>query len=147
MGTTATIESGIKAAIIAELGAGFTELAHSLDPTKNKFLGGTQAYGVVPGVIVQRAGVNGFVTVDQRFQIVLTESFAPPKTGDASMLAAARTLHGRLETVYTRLVRTKAGVPASVINVFDLDAEVPEYFDSNVAVLRATITIKFRTAL
>ncbi len=148
MGTTAsTIETGIKAQIVTELGASYVELPFTHDVSKNKFRGGTTGYAVIPGRIDETDGVNGYVTVDQEFGIILTESYVSAQTNDLSQRVAARTLIGRLEDVYERLIRQKAGAAAQVMRVSGLSAAPVEFIDANVAVLRATISIKYRTAL
>jgi hypothetical protein len=48
--------------------------------------------------------------------------------------------------VYVRIVAEKAGVPSRVMSAERLAIQPPEFLDSNVAVLRASFDIKYRTA-
>ncbi len=145
MGTAETIKTGIVALITSNL-PDHTALAFGIDIQKNKLLGGTKGYAVTPAEVSQLDGVTGYVTVGQLFELVLTDSFAPAKLSDADQQTAAATLFGRMETLYKEIKKNKAGVPA-VINVSGLAIARPEFLDSNVAVLRASMTIQYRTAL
>lgn len=145
MGTAQTIKAGIASLIASNLGD-HTELIYGLDIQKNKLLGGTKAYAITPAEVDQLSGVTGYVTVNQLFEVVLTDSFAPAKLSDADQQSAAVTLFGRMETLYKEIKKNKAGVP-TVMNVSSLSIARPEFLDSNVAVLRATMTIQYRTAL
>ena len=146
MSAVSDIVTGIKAIVASELGGGFSELPFVLDVAKNRFAGGTKGYGVWTGQVVQASGVNGYVTVDQSFELVLTDTYGSTQTGDAAQRTAGIALHGRLEDIYVRISAEKAGVPSQVMNVTRLIATPVQFIDSNVAVLRATFDIKYRTA-
>ncbi len=143
----ADILTGIKAAVVTELGAGYRELPFSLDVAKNKFAGGTNGYACWAERIDQADGVNGYVTVDQEFALTLTETFGPAQVGDGNQRTIGEALFNRMEAVYARVARTKAGVPSRVMIVNRLVVTPILFLDSNVAVLRATFAIKYRTAV
>lgn len=143
--TVGDMLTGIKGIIANQLGATFKELPFSLDVTKNRLLGGTRGYAAWAGLMNESPGVTGFVTVDQTFEMTLTDSYGSSQTGDAAQRAVGIQLYDRLEAIYVRLVSEKAGSPARVMNVSRLIVEPIQFIDSNVASLRATFDIKYRT--
>ncbi len=147
MGTTSDILTAAKALTVTVLGAEYKELPFSFDIAKNKFAGGSKGYAVLPGQIDQAEGVTRYLTADQDFEVTLTETFASSQVGDSSQRDTAATLFTRMEGLYTRMVSDKAGLPATVLLVSRLRVLAPQFLDSNVAVLRATFSIKYRTAL
>lgn len=147
MGTATDVTAGIAGLVTSTLGADYTELAYASDVAKNRFLGTTKGYAVLAGDLDEVDGVTRYVTVDQKFETVLTETYGQSQVGDQAQRTAATTLYGRMETLYRAIVANKAGVPGSVIRVGSLNVSQPEFLDSNVAVIRATMIIKYRTAL
>lgn len=147
MGTATDVAAGISALVVSTLGATYTELAYGVDVARNRFNGGTLGYAVLAGELDQTDGVTRYVTVDQQFEVVLTETYGQSQVGDQAQRTAAHTLYGRIETLYKQIVANKAGVPALVMHVGTLSVSKPEFLDSNVAVVRATMIIKYRTAL
>lgn len=145
--TVAAILAGIKAAAVAELGATYRELPFTLDVAKNRFAAGTRGYAAWADRIDQAEGVTQSVTVDQEFVLTLTETFGPAQLGDANQRTAGESLYARLHAVFNRIVRTKAGVPGTVLIVQRLTVLPLEFLDSNVAVCRASFSIKYRNAL
>jgi hypothetical protein len=143
----ADILVGIKAIIVSELGAEYKELPFTLDVAKNRFAGGTKGYAAWMGLgPTQTAGNNGFITVDHTFEVTLTDTYGSSQTGDAAQRVQALALFNRMEAVYVRIVAEKAGVPSRVMSAERLAIQPPEFLDSNVAVLRASFDIKYRTA-
>lgn len=146
MGTVSDIKTGIASLVVSGLGADYTELQYGIDVAKNRFQGCTKGYAINPGKVDQTEGVTRHITVGQEFEIVLTETFGQSQTGDQLQRSTASTLYDRLETLYRAIVREKAAT-TGVIQVGTLAVDTPEFLDSNVAVLRATVVIKYRTAL
>jgi hypothetical protein len=148
MGITAdSLRTGITTCIQTALGEDYVQLAYTIDVRKNKFKAGTKAYAILPGALKQVGGVTSFATFDQEYEVWLGETYFPARQDEGDARSAADTLFGRLEDVFRQLVVDKAGVSAIVMSVFELAAEPVEYFDSNLALLRARFTIKYRIAL
>ncbi len=143
--TVADILTGIKAIVVAELGAEYRELPFSLDVAKNKFQAGTKAYAAWAGPIVQAEGVNSYVTVDQAFNLTLTESYGSSQVSDAQQRVAGQSLYERFEQIYVKVSAQKAGVPSRVMIVQRLSVPSLSFLDGT-AILSASFELKYRTA-
>ncbi len=143
--TTSDILTAAKALVVTTISA--TELPFAVDISKNRFAGCANGFSLMPGQIEQAESVTRYITADQDFDLALTETFATTQVGDGAQRAAATTLFTRMEAVYTQMMANKAGAPTTVLLVSRLRVRAPEFLDSNVAVLRATFSIKYRTAL
>lgn len=144
----ATLVSSIKSRMATVLGSEYREISYANEVEKNTFRGGDQRYGVLPGSFEQIAGVTRAATYDQTFELILTKGYGRSNVSDSAQQQAATDLFEQLHAINADLVNTKAGSPANVMNVFNLNAESPEYLtDEKIVVLRASIVITYRVTL
>ena len=144
------IKATIKTRIATVLGSPWSELPHAIDITKNSFKGNAKGYGVIAGGILQEEtfGVLGSYSVNQTFTIKLTDSFSTKPADDSARQTVMDDLMDKSLDIYKDLINTRAGSPASVIHVTDLDVgEVEELVGSNVMSLTMTFIVKYRKGL
>lgn len=145
-----TIKAALKTRTAAVLGSGWSELPHAIDITKNNFKANAQGYGVVAGSLVQEEafGVLRSYSVSQTFTIKLTDSFNTKPADDSDRQATMDSLMDNALDIFKDLVNTRAGSPALVIHVIDLEVDEPEILEgANVAALTLNFTIRYRKGL
>jgi len=148
MGNIATIVTGIKTRVAAELGSTYSELAHTIDVSKNNFKGSSKRYGVISQAHEQTDGTFGRVTLAHTFKIVLTDYYASPSTSDSAKLTSGITLQEKMGDIYVDLVNNQCGAPSLVILTDGLEVEEPEYLeDTNVVVVVGTVRATYRKTL
>jgi hypothetical protein len=97
---------------------------------------------------LQNPGVNRYTTFTQSFEVVLTKGYIQSTIDDTEQVEKSYDLRAIMLDIYTDLVNTKAGVPASVMNIFNLEFTEPEYLEEDkVVVTRYTMDITFRLTL
>lgn len=121
-----------------------SQLKHVWDITANKTLGLSNHWGIRPLSRTQVSGVTKFVTVDQGFEIILSQDFVTTSRGDASVIDKIAELHQDIDTFYSDLQETKAG-NTDIINVSDLTVEEAEVDNnSSNVIVRGQFTIRYR---
>lgn len=142
------ITTAIKTEIASELGASFSELGYVIDLTKNSFRQNENAYGVLPGEVSQVSGVNRFATYEQEFTIKIMKAYGDSSVSDQPQRAKALELFELMHRLNSRLVKNKAGSPANVMNVSDLNISEPQYLTNSKAVyVEASLTLTYRVSL
>lgn len=149
MGTATDLRDSVQARMATVLGPDFSELANVTEPEKNVFKGANKRYGVVANEISEVLGVTKHLTVDQEFELTLTNGFfSNVKAGDLDKRNKTLELQDLMFEVYKDLKTTKAGRPDLVMHVLDLSISDPEFLEENhVVVITATLTIKYRSLL
>lgn len=134
--------------ISTELGSDYKQLAYVEVVEKNSFRTSNNRYGVRALDAVQIPGVNKFATFDQTYEVVLTKGYVQSNIDDSEQVESSFDLRELMHDIYVRLVKGKAGIPASVINVNNLVISEPEYLeDDKVTIIRANMTITYRNTL
>lgn len=145
---TRDITTAIKAEISAELGASYRELAYVENVAKNTFRSGNNRYGVRALGAIQIPGVTKTVTITQDFEIVLTKGFVESNLDDDPQVAMSYDNRENLLDIYKRLVNNRAGLPGTVLNIFDMTISEPEFLeDDKIAIQRANMSITYRFSL
>lgn len=142
-----TLISTIKTRVAQVLGATYSEIAYALDLSKNSFKGNFKRYGVLAKGSSETSSVNRYVTIDQTFELILTDSFMNTAMSDSLEQAKGPSLHDLAFDIYRDLVNSKAGSPSFVLLVNNLSISEPETMDGNVVVVKATFNIKYRNAI
>lgn len=142
------ILTGIKSTTASVLGSGYSELPYGLDVAKNNFNNNHNRYSVVPGASTETASVTKFVTMSQNFEIVLSKAYIDDGISDSDKQQAAIDAQDLVFDIYKSLVNTKAGVPSRVINITDLNINLPEFIDDQkVVIVRASFNVLNRFTL
>lgn len=143
-----TIIASTKVRIAAVLGASYSELAYSNDITKNSFKGNFKRYGLLSKEAVEISSVTRYVTLEQTFELILTDSYINQAMSDAQEIAKGPVLQDLAFDIYRDLINTKAGSASIVVSVNDSEYLAPETLvEDNVVVVRARFKIKFRNAI
>lgn len=143
----ATLISSIKTRIAAVLGSNYTELAYTNDLAKNSFTGNFKKYGLVVGSSEEISSVTRYVTLNQTFELILTDSFINTSMTDSNELAKGPVLQDLAFDIYRDLISTKAGSPSTVIMVSDFAVSSPETIQDKTVVIKATIKVKYRVQI
>lgn len=126
----------------------FKKLAYQEDIPKNNFRNTPKRYGVRVLESSQIAGVTKHATFDHTFELVLTDQYFETNIDDNKKVEAYLNLRGAAYEVYKDLVKSKAGLPSQVINVYGLVLNAPEFItESKVVVQRAQMTVTARLSL
>jgi len=142
------IKDAMELRIVAVLPSTFSELKYKLKVEDNHFEENSKKFGVRPLEANSVPGVTQSITLDQEFEIILTDNYINLDISDEEQRIKTFNLYDRLDTIYTDLINTKAGIPLIVLNIPSLTISQPEYLeDDNVVALRAQILIKYRRSL
>ena len=126
----------------------YAPLRYYFDLSKNDYTGNNNRYAVVPKAIESQAGVIRSVTVNQDFQIVLTNGYRNNPKSDTDLQAVVKELYDKMDDVLNDLFLTKLGVPSIVLLVTLSGIEEPEILEDNkVIALRMNLTIRYRRDL
>jgi len=141
------INDALESVIAAELGSDYKELAWKLLLDKNNFRGSTKRYGVRPLGGVSVGGVLKSYTIDQPFEVILTHDFVN-QGGDTDQQEKSFLLFDKMDSILKKIIQTKAGIPAVVVNIEGFTLRDPEFFElEHVAVQRMPVTVKYRGSL
>jgi len=148
MSEVSDIATNLKALMATELGVEYSELPHATVIEKNSFKNGSKKYGVLPKSLDEVAGTTCNITVDQNFDLILTDSYGGKSLNDADKQAKTIALQELAFSLYKEVTSTKAGTPSIVIKTGDLTVADPEYLEEDhIVVITATVTIKYRKQL
>ena len=141
------INDSITSLIATELGATYSELEYVLDVSQNAFDLTNKKYGVRPLFANSVEGVTKVYTLDQDFEIILTDEFVNSGVDDTAQREVAFSLYDKMSEIFKAIYLTKAGVPSIVLIVNSITMSEPEYLTDEVAILRAIVRIKYREAI
>lgn len=149
MGLATDLVDSVKTRMSNFLGSGYSELTNVTEIEKNAFKGANQRYGVLALEANEVAGVTCFLTVDQQFELTLTNGYySNVKASDEDKRTKTLELQDLMFDVYKDLKSNKAGRPDLVMHVLDLTIQDPEFLEENhVVAIKATLTIKYRSLL
>ena len=129
------------------LGVTYSELKFKHEIEDNTFKGSNNKYGVIAQDITGTSGATRFVTVNQIFDINLTNSYITTVNGDSSKDNSRMILQDMSLDLYREILNTKAGSPSIVMNILDLSSEISELEEDKVIVNKLSFTIVYRKAL
>lgn len=143
MSVTSLVTS-IKARQASVLGATYSEIGFIYEIEKNPFKGNAKRYGVFPSSASEVQGNTRAVTVDQVFEMVITDGFINTAMSDSLEQTLKQTLQDLSFSIYQDLAQTKCGANSSVLLVSNFELLEPQTIENNVAVQRSRFTIKYR---
>ncbi len=146
----ANIKSGIITRISTVLGSGYSVLGYATDINKNSFKASNNRYAVLANGISQTEdkGLLGSFTVEQNFEVILTNSYAQDRAGDSSKVESGVTLMDQSLLLYKDIVEAKAGTPSIVLLVNNMSMDQAEYLEEdNVVIIRMTFGVTYRKSL
>lgn len=134
--------------VIDTLLSDWEELRYVYDVAKNDTRSLKQGYAFIPyEANTPESQVNGSYTLDQRFEIILTDLIARGKS-DKEAQATIASLFDLADDVFKELVATKVGEPTIVLNVFSPSISAPEILEKvDAVVLRMQVLVKYRSLL
>jgi len=141
----ANIISNTKTRISAVLGNTYTELAYSNNVSKNSFKGNFKRYGLLAGEVNEISGTNRYSTMEQSFEIILTDSYINTAMSDAMEVSKGPVLQELAYSVYRDLIKTRCG-NSSVVIVKEFQCSKPETLDEAV-IIRATFKVVYRSII
>ena len=145
MATTivSTIIAHLETETAAILGGSFSKLSHVLDVGKNKFKGANSRYGARPLGMTQNDDINRAYTVDQSFEIIITNGYKSSKLiSDLDQRTKAIELQQYCHDVYLRLKSTNG--LADIKQIFNMTMDSPEHDTENhVVIQRMVFTVKY----
>lgn len=149
MGTVEQLRDSVEARMAAVAGSEYSLLGNMTEIEKNAFKGANNRYGVVPREMNEVDGTTCFLTIDQNFELVLTNGFFSNVTAsDLDKRNKTIVLQDLMLDIYKDLKSSKAGRPDIVMHTLDLNIQDPEFLEEDhVVILRAIITIKYRSLL
>lgn len=148
MSTTITdIITGMESQI-ATLLPTFSELQYKEDVQKNNLRASSDRYGVLAKASSEVPGVTKYLTFSQSFEVILIKKYYESSISDDKQVSAGLDLRDSALEIYKTLINTKAGAPAVVMNITELEMAEIEYLEEDkVAVLRSTVNITYRESL
>lgn len=143
-----TILTNMLSTISTTLGAGYQELRHVYDVTKNDIRTAKLAYGVRPlSALSSDPGMLRAYTVDQSFEIILSDTITRGAS-DAERTTAIGTMFDKADEIFKVLVNTKAGAASYVLVVNNPAMSEPEFLEDNqIVLLRMQLNIRYRSTI
>lgn len=145
MSTITTIRDAIKVRTAAVLGASYSEAGYGIDFLKNTNKGSSQIYAVIPQNIQNSTTVTRSVTYDQEFMVKIGNVYINQNLGDINQQTVAIEALELAKDLYKDLVDTKCGIPATCLNVTDLEIQDPIHpTESKMIIVEMSFTVKYR---
>jgi hypothetical protein len=129
------------------LGASYSELKQKHNIELNAFKGSNNKYGVISRDISETTGATCFITVDQTFEINLTNSYSTVNNNDSSKDNAIIALQDISLELYNEIIKTKANNPSIVMVINSLSSTIEELEEDKVIINKLSFNIKYRKAL
>lgn len=126
---------------------GYGELKYKYNVEDNQFKGSTKKYGVLSGDIDQTDGTTCFLTLDQNFEVIITDSYTSINSNDNSKDSVVKALQDLGVEFYREVVNTKANRPDIVMIISEFSSSIEELDEDKVIVNRMNFTIKYRKPL
>jgi len=138
------IVSGVRTVASTALGAGWQTLRNWYEVDKNDVRSAAQAYNVRPLGAIPVDGAMKFYTVDQTFELILTDVIARGH-GDSERETALLVLYNKADEIFKDLHNTKVNGTSGVLLVSQPSLAEPEFLDEKkIIVLRMQFVVKYR---
>lgn len=126
----------------------YQKLKYVYDVQKNTFKGNPKKYGVRPLGASETDGVIRASTLDQNFQIILTDNYVNAQDNDQGLQDTVKDLFSKMNDLEKQLFKSKLGLSSIVLFTSLESIDEPEIFEEDkIAVLRAEFLVKYRTNL
>lgn len=141
-----SIITNAKSIISTACGAGYQELAHVYAPEKNNIRQAKLAYGIRAGQVDSASSVIKGYTVDQTFEILLTDALARNADGDSQLQSSIGTMYDKADEIFRSMVATKMNMSSYVLLVFNPTILEPQVVkgDTTFVLLTLQIRVKYR---
>lgn len=147
MGSVRTIYDAMVSEIADELGSEWQQLQRWLTAVEqNTSRNILKGYGVIPGSVNRAPGVTRAITLDQNFQVVLTDQNSREITDEKRVTQLLDVLYDAADSIHDRLMNKQLGIPGVVTTVRFPSINDPEYLDSFI-VLRMGVVVNYRRQL
>lgn len=138
------IITGIRSVASTALGAGWQVLRNWYEVEKNDVRSAAQAYNARPLGAIPVDGVMKYYTVDQTFELILTDVIARGH-GDSERETALLVLYNKADEIFKDLHNTKVNGTSGVLLVSQPSLAEPEFLDEKkIIVLRMQFVVKYR---
>lgn len=138
--------SGIKTVAATQLGGSWQLLRNWFEVEKNDIRSAALAYNARPLSAIPVDGVMKYYTVDQTFEIILTDVVTRGH-GDSERETTLLELYNQADDIFKALHNTKVNGTAGVLLVSQPSLSEPEYLeDKKIVVLRMQFVVKYRGA-
>lgn len=139
------IKNALKSIVETEL-PDYREAKNVFEVERNPNVNLSKRYGVRSLGAVQSIDVPvQFLGYDHDFEILIVDLYKNLKKDDQKQQDIAMRQINAMEQIAAKIHSTKAGLPSKVMNIEFTDYSETEFFeDQNLAVLRATFTIKYK---
>jgi hypothetical protein len=143
--TVSNILASMESIAAAQLGGSWKKLQHLFDLSKNDLATGSNGYAARPLAGSNAPSLTNSYTVDQVFELILTNTTAPGD--DVSIMTAASDLYDKQDEILKIMMRQKLNL-SNVLLVNFLNIGEPERFDgSEFVTVRQQILVKYRQAI
>lgn len=134
--------------IATACGAGYQQLGHVYDVKKNNIRQVKLGYGMRPGQVDPTESVVRVYTVDQKFDILLTDVFARAADTDTTIQTSILTMYDKADEIFKTFVNTKVN-SSYVLLVKDPTILEPQIVEgeSRFALLTMQVTVMYRNTL
>ena len=126
------------------LGASYSVLKHKYEVEKNFVKGGSKKYGVIPRDINEIPGATCFITLEQGFEVIISDTYKTITTGDSPKDNAVKNLKDLGLDLYVEIVNLKANSPSIVMNIDEFNSTIEELDEDKLIINRITFTIQYR---
>jgi hypothetical protein len=138
------IVDGIEAVIVANT-TGYQKSKYSFDLTQNNLRTSKKVYAVRPKAASPTSSAIKAWTLDQEFEIVLSDEFVNKDKSDSATSTALYGLYTDLEEIGKKILITKLGLSNFVLAVQTMDISEPDIDnDNNIVTITSTVVIKFK---
>ena len=141
------INIALEGVIAGVLGADYNPLLFKWSVEKNDFRNNSKMYGSMPLGGSQETGVIKSYTIAQTYEFVLTHNYIN-RDGDEDKQAKTFMLFEKSHAILKEVIRSKVGLPGSVLNIEGIDFLDPEFFEpDNIVVQRTRLFILYRNTI
>jgi hypothetical protein len=140
--TIAAITSAIKTRVQNVLGSEYSELNFAATVANQKrFQGSAKKFAIIPGAATEDLnGVIRLVTVNQKFNFILTDNFIGNQVNDQSKRAQAIALQDKANLIYSDLRNNPDGIGAMLVSTLTISE--PKYLQ-DVVVINMTCIVRY----
>lgn len=142
-----TLVDALKSQTSTFLGSEYQELSNVYDIEKNPNLETTLGYGVTAGNVLLTTGNLGFNTVDQTYEVVLTDYYISTSNDDEQKQDVIINLLDKCQDLYNEYVKTRLNLNSIIIIINDMSIDIEELDDNKSVVARMQFIIKYRHQL
>lgn len=115
---------------------------------KNSWNQVPKGYGVRAKIANEVDGVNKSYTLEQTFESIISDRYVHSSTNDIELRTTSFNLRNVALDIYKDLIKTKAGLPGTVVNIRTLSIAEPEVDEeAKVIVQRFEYSVFYRISL